>query len=195
MFEIMNPLSHSDDPRRARQNAERDGQSLCAAVNAFNEGIRKGRVRKFWTKLIKRTSQLLDLSDYRFKIRNSIYRGVQIVPIDQIHGSEGRADDFDDHFHPLSRRMKDRWMSVAIAHHQGMALPPIQLLLIGGQYFVRDGHHRISVARAFGQCLVDAEVTEVFIDSRSPWEKKEIPAAAQLAECCYESQHDGHSSG
>lgn len=182
MFEIMNPMNH-DQTYRERLNNERNGQSICTALNAFNEVIRKGRVRRFWMGLIKRPSRLLDLSEYKIKIRNSIYRGVQIIPIEQIRGSEGRAEDFDDHFHPLSRRMKDRWMSVAIAHHQGMALPPIQVLLIGGQYFVRDGHHRISVARAFGQRLMDAEVTEVFIDSPVPWDRQGTGAEAQLAGC------------
>ncbi len=184
MFETMNPLSHPEDPRSGCRRGERDANSICTAVNAFNEMIRKGAVRRLLSRLFHRSNKLLDLGAIKLKIRNSVYRGVQIVPIDQIHGSEGRAEDFDDRFHPLSRRMKDRWVSVGIAHYQGMALPPIQLLLIEGQYFVRDGHHRISVAKAFGQRLMDAEVTEVTLDVPAPWmQPAEAKPVAHILEC------------
>jgi hypothetical protein len=185
MYEIMNPLSHPEDRRSAHMRTERDGRSLVTAVNAFNEMYRKGRLRRFWTKLTRRSSRLLDWNDYQFKVRNSIYRGLRIVPIDQIRGSEGRADDFDDQFHPLDWRMKDRWLGVGIAHHQGLSLPPVQLLLVCGVYFVRDGHHRISAARAFGQRLMDAEVTEVYVELPPPWALPScLPVDAHLQKVC-----------
>jgi hypothetical protein len=40
-------------------------------------------------------------------------------------------------------------------------MPPVDLVRIGQIYFVRDGHHRISVARALGRTDIDAYVTEV----------------------------------
>ena len=51
-----------------------------------------------------------------------------------------------------------RWMSVDMAHYQDVALPPIKVFEIGGVYFVRDGNHRVSVAKAKGAEFIDAEV-------------------------------------
>ncbi len=81
------------------------------------------------------------------------------VPISQIRGSEGKSGEFDAQFRPLKRYSRDRWVSVAVAYLQGKTLPPVELIKVGRQYFVRDGHHRISVARAYGQYDVDAVVT------------------------------------
>jgi hypothetical protein len=84
--------------------------------------------------------------------------GVRIVPISQIRGSESRSSDFDRDFNPLQDHNKRRWMSVADARQRGKSLPPVKLVQIGDAYFVRDGHHRISVARAFGQRSIKARV-------------------------------------
>ena len=50
-------------------------------------------------------------------------------------------------------------MSVTRAYLRGIGLPPVELIQIGEVYFVRDGHHRISVAAALGQQEIDAMVT------------------------------------
>jgi hypothetical protein len=85
--------------------------------------------------------------------------GTRIVPIQQIRGSEGRCTDFDAAFHPLKAHTEDRWLSVAKANLRGRGLPPVELIKVGDAYFVRDGHHRISVAAALGQREIDAVVT------------------------------------
>jgi hypothetical protein len=85
--------------------------------------------------------------------------GTQAVPIHQICGSEGRCEDFDSAFRPLKGNTQDRWLRVAMAYLGGNGLPPVELIQIGSAYFVRDGHHRISVAAAIGQREVDAVVT------------------------------------
>jgi hypothetical protein len=91
--------------------------------------------------------------------------GVRLVPISQIVGSEGRSHEFTADFHPTRSYIKDRWVNVVLAHWRGIPLPPVELLLINKQYFVRDGHHRISVARHLGQIQVEAEVTEWVLDT------------------------------
>jgi hypothetical protein len=85
--------------------------------------------------------------------------GTHAVPIAQIGGSEGRAGDFDQAFRPLGQHGKGRWLRVADAYLLGVGLPPVELIRVGEVYFVRDGHHRISVARAIGQQHIDAVVT------------------------------------
>jgi len=86
------------------------------------------------------------------------YDGVYSVPLSQIGGSEGR-DDFDARFHPLREDMSKRWLGVARAALRGEHLPPVELIRVGDVYYVRDGHHRISVVRAFGLHEIDAIVT------------------------------------
>jgi hypothetical protein len=86
------------------------------------------------------------------------YAGVRLVALDAIQGSESRSADFDASFRPLRRQMAPRWTSVASAWFAGVVFAPVELIKVGEEYFVRDGHHRISVARAAGQRFVDAEV-------------------------------------
>jgi hypothetical protein len=87
--------------------------------------------------------------------------GLREVPIDQIVGSVGRYRDFDRAFLPRQARTRDRWESVDRAHHDGTELPAVDLYKIGDTYFVKDGNHRVSVARERGQVFVDAHVIEV----------------------------------
>ncbi len=87
------------------------------------------------------------------------YSGLQTVPVRRIVGSEGRTADFDARFRPLHQRFRDRWVSVAAARLRGLRLPPVELIAIGAHYYVRDGHHRISVALALGEEFIEANVT------------------------------------
>ncbi|MCL4394894.1 MAG: hypothetical protein M1482_08865 [Chloroflexi bacterium] len=90
------------------------------------------------------------------------YRGMQTVPVAQIVGSATlRYNDFDGAFLPRQRRTKSRWRNVDRAYYQNVDLPPVELYKIGDVYFVRDGHHRVSVARERGQEFIDAQVIEV----------------------------------
>lgn len=86
------------------------------------------------------------------------YIGLRTVSLDAIIGTESRAEEFDREFLPLSEHVLERWISVASAFMRGVTLPPIELIQVGDAFFVRDGHHRISVYRAFGQATVEAEV-------------------------------------
>ena len=88
-------------------------------------------------------------------------RGIRVVPVDKIVGSTDRCHDFDAAFRPLRADSASRWLSVARGYAAGRSLPPVQLYQIADAYFVRDGHHRVSVARVRGLGWVDAEVVEV----------------------------------
>ncbi len=87
--------------------------------------------------------------------------GVQMIPLDSIVGSVDRRTEFDRSFRPTSQRVRDRWERIAIAQRKGESMPPIQVYRVGGLHFVKDGHHRVSVARAQGRDEIDAQVTEV----------------------------------
>ena len=98
------------------------------------------------------------------------YAGMQTVPINHIRGSQGRIYDFDRDFYPLQNHNKDRWLSVAVARKRGKSLPPVDLIQVGSVYFVQDGHHRLSVARALGERDIKAEVTVWQVTGPLPWE-------------------------
>jgi hypothetical protein len=87
--------------------------------------------------------------------------GLQVVPLDQIVGSVGRGRDFDRRFRPTSGRSRGRWEQIAAAARRGEPFPPVDLVQMGELCFVRDGHHRVSVARALGRTDIDAYVTSV----------------------------------
>jgi len=88
-------------------------------------------------------------------------RGLQIVPLDAIVGTVDRAADFDRGFRPTSPRLRSRWERIAAAQRRGESLPPISLYRVGDLYFVRDGHHRVSVAKSLGREDIDAYVVEI----------------------------------
>jgi hypothetical protein len=106
------------------------------------------------------TRVLMDLDTIvsESRIHSQHYAGSRTVPINQIKGSEGRSDDFDCDFNPMHSRTIDRWVSIAVSRSFGVTLPLVELIQVGDTYYVRDGHHRISVARGFGEDYVDARI-------------------------------------
>jgi hypothetical protein len=87
--------------------------------------------------------------------------GLQSIALDSIVGTVGRGRDFDREFRPVSGRTRTRWERIANAQRRGLDMPPISVYRIGDMHFVRDGHHRVSVARAHGLSHIDAYVTDV----------------------------------
>src|SRR5438093_6115861 len=87
--------------------------------------------------------------------------GLRAIPLDSILGTVDRRSGFDREFRPTTSRVRTRWERIAAAVRRGDPLPPISVYRIGEVHFVRDGHHRVSVARALGRHDIDAFVTEV----------------------------------
>jgi hypothetical protein len=110
----------------------------------------------------RRPNDLIPYHELRSRLspEREVYRGVQSVPLDNIVGSMDRFRDFDREFLPRQSFTKGRWKSVDRAYYQDKRLPPIQLYKVGDVYFVKDGNHRVSVAREKGQLYIDAEVIE-----------------------------------
>ncbi|MRJ78101.1 chromosome partitioning protein ParB [Aeromicrobium sp. SMF47] len=111
--------------------------------------------------------------------RSEHYVGHKVIPLDAIVGSVDKARDFDRRFRPTSTVNRQRWERLARASRTGEVIPPIDVYQIGEYYFVRDGHHRVSVARSLGVELIEARVTaiETFlspvgIDARASLELK-----------------------
>jgi hypothetical protein len=131
------------------------------SARQFRQAYSRGRLHQLLGALRKGKDSLQDLSDAleQVRVKARHYAGTRSVPIQQITGSEGRSRDFDADFHPVNLETEDRWIGIATAQRLGEVLPPVELIQLGKTYFVRDGHHRISVARALGQKDIDAVVT------------------------------------
>ena len=87
--------------------------------------------------------------------------GEQTIPLDSIIGTVDRSREFDRAFRPTSQRVRARWERINLAQRSGKAMPPIDVYRIGDMHFVKDGHHRVSVARALGHRDINAYVTKV----------------------------------
>jgi hypothetical protein len=85
-------------------------------------------------------------------------RDLRVIPLQAIVGTVDATTDFDADFRPASNRVADRWQRVALAHRRGHALPPITVIERPDGYYVIDGRHRVSVARAVGQTDIEAWV-------------------------------------
>lgn len=129
----------------------------------YRQARRKGFFNMVESWLTGKSADLLPLDEVRRRlpIKGQRELGAQPVPLDKIVGSEGRYRDFDRAFLPRREHTRSRWMSIDVAHYHDVPLPPVALYKIGDVYFVRDGNHRVSVARERGQEFIDAYVTEL----------------------------------
>ena len=133
----------------------------------INQDFERARRRAFWHRVIsfiKRQSTALLNFDAIYgciPFAGQRDKGLQTVALTDIVGSMGRSEDFDDSFMPVKTHNQDRWKSVAYARHSGKPLPPVELYKIGRFYFVKDGNHRISVARVNGEEYIEANVVEL----------------------------------
>jgi hypothetical protein len=86
-------------------------------------------------------------------------RGLREIPLARIRGTlePSRASLFDRGFRPAPQA-RERWQRLWLAEQRGAVLPPISVVPVGDAYAVRDGHHRVSVARARGALTIDATV-------------------------------------
>ena len=143
------------------------------ALSHFKSTLFKGEIFRMTSGLLRRRQWLYDLASIKLckTQRNTFYAGIKVVDINRIIGTEGRMTDFDIGFHPVNEKSRQRWVNMALAYLVQLPLPPVELTQIGDAYFVRDGHHRISVARSFGQLVVDAEVVIIDAAPPFPWQK------------------------
>lgn len=155
--------------------AEGDAQVADQARKLYHQARGRNWLDKVRSALRGRSRRLLDLTVVQATWTGLGHRslGIQRVPIDQIRGSanEGRCRDFDADFRPLKTHNQARWLGVAAAWLRGVKLPPVSLIQVGEIYFLEDGHHRVSVARALGQVEIEALVTVWQVAGPLPWQE------------------------
>ena len=133
------------------------------AFQDFDRAYRRAFWRKIRAWLTGTSNELLPYDEVRQQLPFSGQRdlGMQTIPVNKIVGSVGRYRDFDRIFLPTQRQTSQRWVSIKTAHYEEKPLPPIDAYKIGDVYFVRDGNHRVSVAREREQLFIDAYVIEI----------------------------------
>jgi|GEM_PF-1599416 len=164
------------------QNANPVMKQTITAPNwlSLSQKIAAGAA-KVWSAITGRSGHLLDLAAVQADctLVDYSYIGCQTVPLRQIRGSAstGRCHDFDANFRPRHDHTTSRWAGIETARRQGSKLPPVSLVQVGDIYFVEDGHHRISVAKAHGEKTIEAEVTVWRVTGRLPWD---LPSVAVI---------------
>ncbi len=132
----------------------------------YSQARRKANIEKVFSLLRGKRTTPVPFEKVKALLggRPESYRGIRTVEVANIIGSESRYSDFTRSFAPATDITKRRWMSVDDAVHKGITLPPVVLYEVGGVYFVRDGNHRVSVAKNRGVVFMDAEVTSLDAD-------------------------------
>jgi hypothetical protein len=141
------------------------GNLMIDAQTAFSREQRRRRRERALGWLIRRRGGHLTALEQVLDTGAPAMRragGLHAIPLDSIVGTAERAKTrtFDRRFRPGSSS-RTRWERLWIAGRRGAALPPISVYRLNGQHFVRDGHHRVSVAHSLGMTAIDAEVTEL----------------------------------
>ena len=140
------------------------------AQQDFQDALRMAFWRKARAWFEKGCNDLLPYRDVfaTLKKQPQFNRGTQLVPIGQIVGSTGRSNEFDLAFYPRQNTTAERWVNVAKVQYQENKTPPVLLYQVGEAFFVEDGNHRISVARANGETVIHANVIEFDVSNLTP---------------------------
>lgn len=139
------------------------GPAYSSALQDFDRARRRATLREVLGTLTRRGHPLMSFEDVRRKLRavEEPTRVLTEVPLDRIVGSVGRYNDFTREFLPRQDADKGRWAAVQVAMTGLSGLPPVELYRIGDAYFVKDGNHRVSVARQLGLKVIQAWVTSL----------------------------------
>ena len=145
-----------------------ENANLSLAIHDFHRARQRAAMKEIMARLTGEPTQLLSYDEVRKRLRaqSGIPRGLREIQLDAIIGSVNRYNDFTRDFLPRANVQAGRWARVEIASASAAGVPPIEVYQIGEVYFVKDGNHRVSVARQFGSPTIQAYVTE--IKSRIP---------------------------
>jgi len=129
------------------------------AEKAFKAAARARRRATLVCRILNRGGRACGLAIFEERCRTHSARGYREIPLDAIKGTTepNRAAQFDNDFRP-TKLTRCRWQSVWMAFNRGASLPPISVIQVGDSYAIRDGHHRVSVAKALGAPTIPAIV-------------------------------------
>ena len=165
-----------------KMNQQPSFSSLRSYVSyKFSDLRMRARLEQLWSKMngIKSTLPVFPGQNNRVSPSRKLL-GIKDIRVAEIVGTFSRETDFDSHFHPLKKHNESRWINIYIMNEQD-GWSPITVHKVGDQYFVEDGHHRVSVANATGMEFIEAKVWEYAIQAK--------PAeVCKPAACCTEKR-------
>ena len=129
-----------------------------------------GQLKRILALLTGRSRLIPILSDVedQYAVTETRELDVIAIRIPQIIGTQGKLS-FDKEFYPLQRRSRERWISVAVGMiTDSFNMPPITAVKVKEDYYVIDGNHRVSVARALDYLYIDGRVTEWIVTPAAP---------------------------
>ena len=128
----------------------------------FHQALQKGRRQAFFYQILRRPCFLTPFEAVKTR-QNLVVRlenGCQEIRLDQIIGSVGKPEFFTPSLWPLYSGLEKRWVSVYELIMGPQGYPPIEVYKVNHRYFILDGHHRASVARAMANRTIEAYVIE-----------------------------------
>jgi hypothetical protein len=155
---------HVSTPEPVSRAASAVGAAVGAAARRWDErpGQRIRRVRRMAREVVPY------LYDVYPEARQGIPRdlGMRTIGVDEIIGTAvGPPGQRGGDFLPLrpfrSQNWQARWQRMRQATDRLAVLPPIDVILYDGGYWVLDGHNRVAAALYSGQVAIDANVTEL----------------------------------
>ena len=140
-----------------------DTVNVASAIDDFYKARRRAQLQDIAAALRGESTRLLSYEDVRTRLQavESSRRYLADISLDSIVGSVGRYNDFTRTFLPKNNSAKQRWVNVEVQMTGLEGLPPIDVYQLGDVYFVKDGNHRVSVARQLGFAYIQAYVTPV----------------------------------
>jgi nucleotide-binding universal stress UspA family protein len=138
-------------------------KSFSSAIYDFRRARNRAAVREAIAWLTRQRKPLMSYEEVRRKLKGEQQtdQGLKDIPLDAIVGSVNRYEDFTRDFLPLANVDPDRWARIEVAVHGPVGLDPIEVYQVGEVYFVKDGNHRVSVARELGSTHIQAYITEI----------------------------------
>jgi hypothetical protein len=143
------------------------GNLMVDAETAFSREQRRRRRERAVAWLLRRSREEHSLASLEQALRAGAPAtrrpaGLQAIPLASIVGTAeaAKTHTFDRRFRPASSSRR-RWERLWMASRRGASFPPISVYRLRGEHFVRDGHHRVSVARSLGMAAIDADVVEL----------------------------------
>ena len=126
--------------------------------------------------------------------------GVKTIDVDQIEGTAvGGVTQRGGDFLPLkafrSQNWQGRWQRILAGLDRLAILPPIDVVLSGGRYWVLDGHNRVAAARYAGQVGIDANVVELVQPNAQPSERPARLAPVLTGSRAVRTAGQGHKVG
>ena len=129
----------------------------------FHLAQRRARVARVLSLVTGKRDRMLFLEEVldSMWLLGQSYVGVRPIEVGRIVGSESRTREFGRNFLPLRGFLMHRWARVNEAYRGDVALAAIRVFELDGRYYVRDGRHRVSVARFHCVEYIDAEIVKI----------------------------------